>query len=209
MATEFQEWFRLRALPSIKEMAGMHFKKDSSPAWFKWSLYTDVCAAVGHLPTRYEPFFLVSLDCDPRHSMAHYWPAIDSPVPVHGRRQDRRSMLKGDLGYIPINKVYNYVPAAPKVPDCVQFPVESLFASIKRRYFSLMLKSPNSTPKEMVSVIKRAFAEVATPELIRNCFRHGEENMQIFMGREGDTVTIDGAVYHCTNGNRLPKCRSG
>jgi len=209
VATEFQEWFRLKVLPAIKDHAGNCFKKDNSPPWFKWSLYQAACAAVGHTPTRYEPFFLVSQDSDPRHSMSHFWPGIDSAVPPHGSPPDRRLIPRGQVGHIPINKVYNYVPSAPKVPDSVQFAIESLFASVKRRYFTLMLDYPDSTPKEMVDMIRRAFAEVATPETIRNCCRHSEENMRIFCGKESDTVTIDGTVYHCTDGNWLPKCRRG
>ena len=59
----------------------------------------------------------------------------------------------------------------------------------------------------MVWGIRKALAERAKPETMFQCFRHGEDNMKIFMGTEDETVKIGGCVYHCTRGGYLPKER--
>lgn len=209
MATEYQEWFRLRALPEIKKRARENFLQYGHPDWFDWSVYADLCGAVGHIPSGISPFFLVSQDCDPRHTMKYFWACIDAGLRPHAHIPDRRDIPEGHKGHIPIDKVKNYVPTAPKVPDAMQFAIESIFAPVKRRYSALLAGYNEVTPANMVWAIERAFEEVATPSSIKNCFVHCEENMRIFCGKEDETVTVDGTVYHCTHGNWLPKCRRG
>lgn len=209
VATEFQEWFRLRALPEIEKLARRNFVQYGHPEWFDWSVYADLCGSVGHIPSGINPFFLISLDSDPRHSMKHWWPCIDQHLPQRGQIPDRREIKAGLEGHIPIDKVKNYVPTAPKVPDAMQFAIESIFAPVKTRYGEIVKQFDPIRPRDMVWAIKQAFEEVATADNIRNCFRHCEENMRIFRGKEDETVTVGDTVYHCTHGNWLPKCRRG
>ena len=93
------------------------------------------------------------------------------------------------------------------MPDAVQFPIESMFAPVKHHYSRLSLQGKCDTPAKMVQAIREAFAEKATPEHIHECFRHGEENMRIFMGTEDQVVQLGEQIYQCTHGGSLPKDR--
>ena len=209
VAVEYQEWFRLRALPAMKRIARENFLEYGGPEWFSYSTYSSLCGAVGHVHSGMNPFFMVSQDCDPRHSMKHFWKAIDAGKRMTSNTIDRRDIAAGLEGHIPIDKVRNYVPTAPKVPDSLQFAIESVFAPVKRRYQSLLHGRDQISPGDMVWAIDRAFAEVATPATIKNCFDHCEGNVRIFCGKEDESVMLGGVKYHCTHGNWLPKDRRG
>lgn len=215
VANEFQEWFRLRVLPKIREIARQYFREHSKADWFNWSEYLDLCAAVGHKHTGIDPMFLVAQDSDSRHTMKYFKLAKDAKdAKKKGKKKqkhlpDRRDIPAGKEGHIPIDKKKNYLPTAPKVPDAVQFPVESCFAPVKGRYKGSAAAGECVRPCDMARNMEGAFAECATPERIRNCFRHGMENMRIFMGKKNETVTIGDTRYHCTHGGQLPGCRRG
>ena len=102
-----------------------------------------------------------------------------------------------------------FVASAAKVPDAIQFPVENTFAPIKSRFHKYSHQGLCETPAGMVWAIKRSFAEMATKDHIGDCFRHGEENMQVFMGTLDQVVTINGKDFHCTEGGWLPRERRG
>ena len=206
VAVEFQEWFRLRVLPAIQAAARLNFSERNRQDWFKWHVYQELCSAVGHVHTGIEPFFFFSCDSDPRHSLKYYWLKIDDPC-FKGKLPERTDIPKGQPGHIPFDPDRNRPPHAPRVPDAIQYPVESLFASVKRRYYSIISEIDDVTPAAMVSTIERAFREVATPDIIRNCFEHGEVNMKIFAGEEGDTVRVGPKLYKCTDGGWLPRDR--
>lgn len=212
----------MRALPKIKEFARNNFRERNHAPWFKWKDYCDLCAAVGHEPDDEEPMFLVAQDCDSRHSMKYFWAAIDAKNDKKKQDQPdsdedeeevpcpyRWDIPAYEPGHIPIDKHKNYLPTAPKVPDAVQFPIESCFAPVKRRFRALAHAGQCSTPAEMMAAIERAFEECATVHNIRRCFEHGADNMQIFMGTEQQTVLINHTVHHCTHGGPLPKRRRG
>lgn len=209
MAVEFQEWFRLKALPLIRQASRQHFVQYRGPPWFKWSTYQSLCGAVGHVHSGLDPFFMVSQDADSRHSMRYLWQSIDAGKPPTGPIPDRRDIPSGEEGHIAIDKLKNYVPTAPKVPDSVQFAIESVFAPVKAKYYRLLGGRDDIAPADMVWALETAFAEVATPQTIQNCFQHCEDNMLIFRGKEDECVTLGGVKYHCTNGNWLPQCRRG
>ena len=209
VATEFQEWFRLKALPGIQKAARENFLQYKGPEWFNWSSYASLCAAVGHVHSGNNPFFMISQDSDPRHSMKYWWSKIDAGKEIAGTIIDRRDIPAGQPGHIPIDKVKNYVPTAPKVPDSLQFAIESVFAPVKTRYYTLLHGLQHITPADMVWAMERAFDEVATPETVKKCFHHCEENIRIFCGKEDESVRLGGVQYHCTHGNWLPKVRRG
>ena len=210
VSTEFQEWFRLKALPIMRDLASKHFHPGNRAEWFSFKQYCHFCWAVKKDPyNRHDPMFLVSIDSDSRHTMKHWWPKIDSGQAQRGHAEDRRDIPFGQPGHIPIDKKINYIPTAPRVPDCIQFPIESMFATVKSKFRLLAKAYKVKTAHELNVVIKYAFQLAATDELIKNCFRHAEENMRIFSGELEETVTIKGTQFQCTQGNWLPKCRRG
>ena len=210
---EFQEWLRLRAIPAIRDACKEHFKEHGHPCWFSWKVYQDLCAAVGHVHSGADPLFLLSLDSDPRHGMAYKWLKID-----HRKRTgntykrklpDRRDIPKGEPGHIPLDKHKNYVPSAPKVPDAHQFPIESLFAAIKKKYHSILGENKHPEPDEMWAAIEQAFREVAGQSTVQHCFEHGDDNMRLFAADHETEMHL--GQWRClgTNGKWLPKPRRG
>lgn len=210
VAVEFQEWFRLEALPAIKQLAQDNFHQGNREPWFSYKDYSNLCRAAGRDPKdRTNPMFLVAQDCDSRHSMRHFWPNIDARRPQRGPTMDRRDIPLGESGCIPIDKECNYLPSAPKVPDCIQFPIESTFAAVKKVFKKLVKQKEPSTAAELYALIQESFDKGATKETIFNCFKHAEGNMQIFAGLENETVTIGNTCFQCVRGNQLCKCRRG
>ena len=220
VATEFQEWLRCRALPAIKDFARANFRERRPPEWFSWSAYKRLCAGFDRAPSAMEPQFLLALDADARHTMNDMWPAIDARMQIGTpltqneppmQRQDRRLIPTGHPGHIPLHPVYNYTPSAPRVPDAVQFPIESVFSSVKRRFRARMRDLAAARggggvvrSGDMFAAVEASFQEGATALSIHNRFMHAERNMRVFSGEEGSVVTIDGVTYHCTGGNWLP-----
>lgn len=207
VATEFQEYMRVRVLPAIRQFARDNFREREHPPWMSWSSYRRLCAAVDRVPSAMDPMFLLSLDADSRHSMKHFWPAIDRPdVPARSLPPppDRRLLPEGSQGYIHIHPEHNYVPSAPRVPDSVQFPIESMFSGVKRAFRAFVRDPEACTAGEMWLGIQAAFQDSATAESIKRRFEHAEKNMRVFSGVEGQTVQIEGVQYHCTHGNWLP-----
>lgn len=210
VATEVQEWIRCRAIPGIIGFCKANFKERGHPDWFSWSVYTRLCQCMGGGPSAMEPRFLLSIDCDARHTMRNMWPEIDHRT-TRGRKaatpQDRRLIPAGQEGHIPLHPVYNYMPSAPRIPDVLQFPIESMFSTVKRYYRDRLAGVAKPTARQMVVAMREAFAEKATQHTIRRRFEHAEKNMRVFSGKVGSVVEIDGVKYHCTGGNWLPAVR--
>lgn len=196
-----------------------NFTERNHPRWFSWSAYQRLCAAFDCIPSSMNSPFLLSLDCDSRHTMKHMWPAIDSPAaPVtRGRTsssrprapQDRRLIPAGQPGHIPLHPIYNYAPSAPRIPDVLQFPIESTFATVKQEFRAALKRCKSPGAKEMVDVMYAAFAQCATQATIQRRFEHAERNVLVFSGQEGSVVDLDGVRFHCTGGNWLPKILRG
>lgn len=204
VAVEFQEWLRCAALPRIRAFARANFSEHGHPAWFSWAAYQRLCAAFDLPPSGMEPRFLLALDADARHSMRHMWPQIDRPRAPPAPPQDRRLIPAGQAGHIPLHPVYNYVPSAPRVPDAIQFPIESVFSGVKVQFRRILRSLPNARARDMVAAMTEAFERSATPDSIRHRFEHGERNMRVFCGEDGSVVVIDGVSYHCPYGGWLP-----
>lgn len=208
MATEFQEWFRLRALPAIIAAAQQNFQSVHPPAWFDAAAYKQLCDAAGVPVDCPQPMFLVSQDSDSRHSMTHFWPEIDarsrrSSIPKSAI--DRRTIPAGQYGHIGIHPLYNYVPTAPKVPDCIQLPIECLFSPIKHEFHKERRARKLQEPSVLMSLVKEVFERDATPERIGKCWDHACKALSVFSALTTETVLIDGVEYSGTHGNVLPK----
>lgn len=192
-----------------------NFTERNHPDWFSWSAYTRLCGALDRHPSSMEPQFLLSLDCDSRHSMKHMWPGIDRPAPHRTRASkpptppDRRLIPAGQPGHIPLHPIYNYVPSAPRIPDVLQFPIESTFATVKRDFRATLRGRKSTGARDMVAAMQAAFGRRATQASIERRFEHAERNVLVFSGQEGSVVDLDGVRYHCTGGNWLPAVLRG
>ena len=207
VAVEFQEWLRCRAIPSIKAFCMANFKERGHPAWFSWSAYQRLCAAMDCTPSGMEPRFLLSLDADARHTMKYLWQRIDDPHAA-GPPPDRREIPPGQLGHIPLYPIYNYVPSAPRIPDVLQFPIESTFSTVKRVFRAELKKiralKRKPTAAEIVDAMRVGFEVGAVQPAIQHRFENAEKNVLVFKGQLGRSVVIEGVTYHCTGGNWLP-----
>lgn len=205
VAEEFQEWLRLRVLIRIRQLARQHFRERDHEHWFSWKLYRELCDAVGHDHTGWDPMFLLSLDGDPRHCMKDYGGYSNISAFEAGRYVDRRLIEHGKAGYIPIDPLKNYVPTAHKVPDSLQLPIESFFGPVKRKFKKLQHRRKENSPHLMIEDIREAIKDAATPEHIRKCFEHGELCMRVLTGKVDEVVHHKGVAYHCTYGKWLPR----
>lgn len=203
MADEFQEWFRFRVLPAIWRLGQQHFREGAND-WFSKKLYDGLCRAVQYDQRSTIPMFLISQDSDPRHSMLDFGGHSDVRPQRKKKPIDRRTLKPGVKGCIPIDPVKNYVPSAPKVPDCLQVPIESSFAPVKHFFKQKMHSQGYQGYQGILRAMREAFRDHHTPELIRNCFEHGKLCMNVFSGPEGEPLEANGKIYHCTYGKWLP-----
>lgn len=208
VADEFQEWFRFRVLPAVWKICQEQFIEGVND-WFEKKLYQDLCCAVGHEPGNVmEPMFLISLDSDPRHSMKDLGRHSNKLTPK-GSLVDRRTLSVGEVGYIPIDPIKNYVPTAPKVPDCLQCPIEMSFSPVKRHFRGIVHEPEYKGERGMVRAMQEAFQLKHTADRIKNCFTHGELAMRVFSGREDEVVVQGDTCYHCTFGKWVPRKVAG
>ena len=199
MADEFQEWFRLRALPMMKEAARQNFRKGKNH-WFNQKAYDALCAAVQFCATGESPMFMWAMDSDARHSFKDY-----QNLGGRGCNMDRRLLPAGTVGHIPVDPVRNQVPHAPKVPDSLQAPIEMFYGPVKRIYRRLLKDKKDPSPGEMIAAMREAFRLCADSGCIYHCFMHGRVCMQVFSGLENEVVQYKETVYHCTHGKWLPR----
>lgn len=207
VADEFQEWFRLRALPAIKEAAITHFQPGVND-WFDADAYDELCAAVQFDATGEDPMFVIAQDSDPRHTMTDLG-QHSSRRTAKGKPVDRRCLRRGQKGYIPIDPLRNYVPNAPKVPDCLQFPIESFYGKVKKHYRKQLANMDSPTAREMIAAMLKAFVSAQEKDAIKRCFEHGAACMQVLSGFPGETYDYNGKTYHCTYGRWMPKDLAG
>ena len=149
------------------------------------------------------------MDQDPRHSFKDWGNIAEVESPKPAQPIDRRDLPKGSRGSIDIDKVKNFIPTAPKVPDCIQFPIESLFAPIKGSFKKERLELEEPTPKKLENLMRQAFAKYGTAEACAKNWAHAWKCMKVFSGRKGEKVMIEGVEYACTDGNWLPKALRG
>ncbi len=186
----------------MQEFANRNFVRGRN-GWFNADAYDALVVATGHDPSSPNRKFLVSHDADPRHSF------YMSTGQLRPKQVDRRNKQEGDIHYIPSDPKKDYVPSAPRVPDCIQCPIEMLFASVKSRYRELLKQLRQQRASidvdSVVAMMKQAFDEKALIGFIRDCWGHAEKALKVFSAKKGEWVTIDGVEYRATGGNWLPK----
>lgn len=204
MAAEFQEWMRCKAWLACYEHAQAHFTRQKlGPA--VWRMYESLCIQLGWTPGGPKPLFFLVHDSDSRHS---YMLHVAAP---RGRAtmKDRRSIPAGKPFSMPMHPKFNYIPAAPKVQDCIQSPVEMVFADVKKAWDEQCMTPRSMTPREMVEVVRECFKKRATPELVCKCFDHALKCLPAWYGLEKEWVEIDGVRYKCVHGNKMPAALKG
>lgn len=184
----------------MQEFANAYFVKGRT-GWFKAEAYDELVACTGHDAASPDRKFLVSHDSDPRHSFKTYT--------AHRHQRDRRDMQPGQPLWMPTDKVRDYVPTGIRVPDCVQSPVEMMFASVKAEYKSLLQARRSErrsvTVNDVVSMMREAFATKALRGDIEKCWEHAMKALRVWCTPRGEWVNIDGVQYRGTGGNWLPR----
>jgi hypothetical protein len=187
-ATEFQEWFRLKALPAMQECADRCFvrKPADSNHWFTAALQAsyEKLETATDFNHRYHKKFLISHDQDSRHSYKHY------PLTSGGHKgkpTDRRSIAKGKPLHIGVHEKKDYVPTAPRVPDCIQ-----------------------STFEVVVQQALEAFREKGGADRASRCWQHAvQKSIRIFATPYKTWITIGEDRVMGVGGNWVPKKYSG
>ena len=212
-AMEFQEWFRLRALPAMQACADSCFFMKGGDHWFTEQLeqsYQRLVKATQY-GSAYHRKFLIAHDQDRRHSMLHY------PRTVSGKRGkafDRRSVPPGQRFHIPADSKRDYIPTAPKVPDCIQSPIEMFFAPVKIRFKQLLaehrMQGKDSSFRLVANLALQAFRDKGEAERAGKCWQHAvRKALPIFSKPYKQWFTIDGErVNHCLYGFEKIGCPS-
>ena len=208
---EFQEWFRLRALPAMQNCADRNFmRKPGFPEhWFSTaeaSSYARLVHAT-QFQSMYHKKYLISHDQDSRHSMKHYPP---TRAGRRGKPIDRRSLPNRSPLRISVDVLKDYVPTAPRVPDCIQSPIEMFFAPVKTRFRALLEEHRRQGCTSNFDVVMQkalqAFKENGTADRGTRCWRHAiEKSLRIFATPAGEWLKIGEADVMGTGGDWVPK----
>lgn len=218
VAVEVQEWVRLKLLPRVNDALRPCCRRRGHPDWLQFRVFEKLCRAVGRKVSSEHAAWLLAMDWDARHTNKYLWSVIDPivhaksnglPPPTNLEKPiDRRTIPKGEEGWIPLSVVGSTLPSAARMHDTSQFPIESTFAPIKRVYWKILSRLGDDSPASMVRAIKEAFRICATPERIHRNWVHAENSLRVFCGELGTQVQINGETFHCTHGNWVPaKCR--
>lgn len=204
VAMEFQELQRLCIIPTVEAFCAKHFVAGAND-WFKIERYNAWREAVGHPLDSARPCVAYMMDDDGRHTKTFIqgWQKMRAAGQTP-RNVDRRTIPEGEYGWIRWEP-YQVVPSAPKCPDCLQMPIELVFAVVKPYWHKLRISEHATTVQELWGLVVRAFNEKATPELIRKNYEHALKAIRVWSGEQGTWVTIDGQQYMCTGGGVVPK----
>jgi hypothetical protein len=208
-ASEFQEWFRLRALPAMQRCADSTFFRQQGNHWFNAAVeasYQRLVKATQY-SSAWHRKFLISHDQDSRHSMQHY------PVTVNGKRGkpfDRRTLPEGKQFHIPVHPKRDYIPTAPKVPDCIQSPIEMFFGPVKTHFRSLLeehwKQGKQSSFQVVAQLALQAFKDKGAAERAGRCWKHAvDKALPIFAKPYKEWLTIDGELVMGVGGNWVPQ----
>lgn len=212
---EFQEWFRLRALPAMQACADRHFfRRPQDPLhWFSASMQQSLERLIWatQFDSSCHKKFLISHDQDSRHCMLHY------PVTPSGKRGkpfDRRAVKAGKQLHIPVHAVRDYVPTAPRVPDCIQSPIEMFFAPIKTHYKKLMTEHRKQGHSSSFSVVeqmsRQAFRDKGGADRVFKCWEHAvNKSLRVFATPYKQWITVGDDRSMGVGVNWVPKKYSG
>lgn len=192
----------------MQACADRSFYRKSGDHWFTGAVQASyerlVYATQFH--SVYHRKFLISHDQDRRHSMLHY------PATVSGKRGkpfDRRTVAGGGSLQIPVDIQKDYIPTAPRVPDCIQCPIEMYFAPIKVYFRKLLAQQRRAGQQSSFQLVaqlaEQAFNEKGGIERAGSCWQHAvEKALRIFATPYRTWITIDGERVMGVGGNWVP-----
>lgn len=212
VGTEVQEWWKWELFPACQRAADLYFNNSATNG--NWTdhdtkMYNQITKMVGWNTREWGMFWMLLGDHDVRHTwFAHVlWR-------LHGENVDRTTLPKTHRLYIAFNRAVQEAPSAPKVPDCIQQPIELVYSKVKpavkamkKAFFESEGRQPTSY--ELADMSVRASKEKITPELASACFRHAETSIKVFSGRTDQTVKYQRGAkeweVHCTAGGLVPR----
>lgn len=200
---EFGEWLRLRAIPKMQDAARKHFNR-ASP-WFQASKYSALKNALGWDERGWadRPCYMVSQDRDSRHHMTDMWEFQRT-----GAMRDRRSIPDKQFGWIDIDEC-QFVPSAPRVPDCIQEPVECFFGVTKRHTYAAYKEAPGRDWMTMYKAVIQAYKDYVPHLDIAAFWRHARVALLVFSGDVDEFVEHRGTLIKCTRGGWVPRRVAG
>lgn len=204
---EWQDWFLAEALPAAQHFADTHFVRRAND-WFDERSYEALCRATGYDTASGHKKFLISHDSDSRHSFKHHGVVRGKKVEV-----DRRLLPQGSYLAIPIHPTRDYVPLCRRVQDCIQSPVEMVFAHVKvefRRLIAQLRREGHETsPQVVVETALAAFNAKVDKTRVYNCWSHAFKSLLVWTTPRDRWVTIEGVQYKGTGGNWVPQELAG
>lgn len=204
---EWQDLVWAAILPAAHEYADREFVHGAND-WFDEDLYINMCQATGHDPASAHKKLLLSHDSDSRHSYNQH-------CVVHGRPviQDRRELAPGTKQAIPLHRTRDYVPLCPRVPDCIQSPIEMVFAPIKREFRKVIGQRRRArlgtSPQVVIETALQAFKEKGSVENVNSCWKHASKSLLVWTTPCDQWVKIDNVWYMGVGGNWVPKSLAG
>lgn len=204
---EWQDWILVEALPAAQRFADTQFVKGAND-WFNETSYEALCQATAHNTSSPHKKFLLSHDFDTRHSFRHH-----SVVNGKKAETDRRLLPAGSKLAIPVHPTRDYVPICRRVQDCIQSPVEMVFAPVKvefRKSIALLRRAQlDTSPRIVVETALEAFRAKADRERVFSCWSHAFKSLLVWSTPSGEWVTINGVQYQGTGGNLVPEELAG
>lgn len=211
VATETQEWRKWRLFPLCQHAAELYFNSANNPQWtdFDTRCYNQLVKLVGWPERTRGKLYLVQGDSDVRHSMISHllWR-------LHRQEHDRTELPANHPQYIRFWRAEQEPATAPKVPDCLQQPIELCFSHVKpevNRIKEEFMRSERRQPTsyELADMTVRVCKAKITPKLVRSNFEHARTAIDVFKGRIGETVKyVKGAkewTVQCTDGGWVPR----
>ena len=213
VSEEFSEWMRLRAIPAMNRAAELHFVPGRH-TWFSGAKYNKLKQALDWPAEK--PCFLISQDNDNRHQFTDMWyvreqqrkNAKKRDGKRHSvKRRDRRDLAPKQRGWVDLDR-RQYVPSAPKVPDCIQQPIECFFGGLKRR-FREHYKLKENGWRSMVESILYVWETWAEKQELHKYWRHAKTALKVFSGLPNETVTVGNREVLCTPGDWVQRSVRG
>ena len=132
-----------------------------------------------------------------------------------GEQIDRRTIEKGKPGWMQLERC-QFIPSAPKVPDCIQEAIEMPLGVGKRAAKKKLHNVPGTerlTWQQMCKHISDAFAGDGVARAARNSWDKALQACVVFSGKRGQwvTMTVRGKKrkIQCTDGGPVPKVLRG
>lgn len=208
---EWQDWVLVDALPSAHQFADREFvSRPGTDHWFNSveDSYHRMCLATGHDPTSPIKKFLVTHDHDSRHSFKNHTRVNGKKVEI-----DRRLLPAGTKLAIPLHPERDYIPHCARVPDCIQSPIEMVFAPIKACFKRLIAQRRrdmlDTSPQVVIETALQAFRDKRSADLVNKCWKHAAKSILVWITPRDRYVEIDGKQYQGVGANWVPRKLAG